>query len=965
VLAHDFRRARFDREAWTVVVKRTRPLAAGIAYYRGEAGGRAVQLDGRGAGPSRGDGTLRHRWRIVRRPSGSRARLVRPTSQTPRLPIDVRGRYTLTERITEHGGGPTRTTSHRVTVLGDTNALPLGASVKVSLEPESGAGSITIDDAPSAGLPASDCTKPGPAGARRCVYPLPDAWMQTYMLVLDAVTLEPKGPVATVGSCPTDTQFEAALHDWEDKNVIAILTSQAGGSVCKGRTSTVASIAAPFTYIFTPTSKPDLGIRSGWYSEAGIDDPRPAEVEGFFQKSWPVGDPHASDQYRFVPGGYVGFDTSKGGDPAGQNTMVVADKQYTSALPGGATDGFQVLVLDKELAPMLGTPAAFRTTAGGTATDGTGLWDMSNLLQKARATPGVSTVLVQSIGRPTPNAPAAPNAWNAVATQLGQLGASPDVILNLKASSWPLPDGATGWYSFAAAPDPACAPSSKEPCASAVEASTSLTERDGDVSGVLARNNVWQYAPVLNEAGGEANDDMLSLAYQAPTKWPYSEDAYRPVLDYLANYRDDARDLHNLGSGDCYDPGPRKDVRSSYCNIYTNWGRIHDDLANWVCQRYPGATTVGVDETTYKSVCNRIALETQWLDDVSKAMLGLKDNTLGEPQLTAYLAVEDMAAKVKAAIEAGQAKADRKMPGDLLSLIGESVEWYSLFGPEPIGAVGEFLGGAMLLAGEITSLVEGDGQGDSAFSEPVLLDPGEVAQELQDRLSAAGAAFDHSWDMLISDPAKLETAWNRFELPSGGPGTDDGIWRKVPDDLDTAQPIMRDGIRHWAAGRFMAATYDVWLVDTTQIAGPQARDVTTADVHTIGCDRQNHYGNTSTWPPFYKMPQSAAYYLRDQLGLTVWKYPDHIPRYGSDIWVLGRGTVSTKNTSQAQFWPPQKLLDQLFSPPSEGGFGWERPWLFSRGQRFTIHDPAWTTDPARLLGGRCDWFAQDRYPYEG
>ena len=50
-----------------------------------------------------------------------------------------------------------------------------------------------------------------------------------------------------------------------------------------------------------------------------------------------------------------------------------------------------------------------------------------------------------------------------------------------------------------------------------------------------------------------------------------------------------------------------------------------------------------------------------------------------------------------------------------------------------------------------------------------------------------------------------------------------------------------------------------------------------------------------------------------------------------------------------------------YASPSQtsvgGGYGWERPWLYSRGQRFIVHGPDWTTQ-------RCHWFADDRYPHE-
>ena len=52
VVLHHFGLARYDVETFTVKVRCSRFLAAGIAEYRGEAGGRAVRLGGRGARPN-------------------------------------------------------------------------------------------------------------------------------------------------------------------------------------------------------------------------------------------------------------------------------------------------------------------------------------------------------------------------------------------------------------------------------------------------------------------------------------------------------------------------------------------------------------------------------------------------------------------------------------------------------------------------------------------------------------------------------------------------------------------------------------------------------------------------------------------------------------------------------------------------------------------------------------------------
>jgi hypothetical protein len=357
--------------------------------------------------------------------------------------------------------------------------------------------------------------------------------------------------------------------------------------------------------------------------------------------------------------------------------------------------------------------------------------------------------------------------------------------------------------------------------------------------------------------------------------------------------------------------------------------------------------------------------------------------------ITAYFTVQTMADQVKAAVEAGPAKANRRTTAEGLELAAQLVEFYSLFLPEG-PPVGEFIGGALALAGEITSLFEGDEQGESALGKPVTLDPARLGLEIAQRLAAAGAAFGHSWDMLVSDPAKLNAAYENFALDPSAPGCERagatcGIWQGIPGGVDNAKPMMQNGVRHWAAGKFMAATYDVWLVDTLQGKGPLARDVTPADVHTIGCDLTS---SGSSWPPFYQgkpadkwpheleptniLPEDAAYYLRDRFGLTQPKTdrnfnPDPVPRHGSNMWVLAQGDLSDKGNwpkalpTGSRYWPPKSLLDDLYAPPNDraagGGYGWERPsWLYSRGQHFNIHGSGW-------IRQRCGWFAPNRVPW--
>jgi hypothetical protein len=169
--------------------------------------------------------------------------------------------------------------------------------------------------------------------------------------------------------------------------------------------------------------------------------------------------------------------------------------------------------------------------------------------------------------------------------QLEKLGANRDVFLSLGDGGCARPAGATGWYSFVAAPDPGCVPQLlPTKCYSRIEASAPLTGKSGDLSGVLGRNQTWQYAPLIDEPGGdEHTGEMLTLAYRPPSKWPYSDPGSRRVLHFLATYNQGATDLRALGDSACYKPGPLRDVRSSYCNIEIKgggWAGIHTNLGD-------------------------------------------------------------------------------------------------------------------------------------------------------------------------------------------------------------------------------------------------------------------------------------------------------------------------------------------------------------------------------------------------
>jgi len=506
------------------------------------------------------------------------------------------------------------------------------------------------------------------------------------------------------------------------------------------------------------------------------------------------------------------------------------------------------------------------------------------------------------------------------------------------------------------------------------------------LSGVLRRNQSWQYEPMLDEVGGESVGELLTLAYRPPSKWPFADEPEaRRVLDWLTQYNRGATDLTPLGNGDCYDPGKLRDVRSSYCSMELDWAlyaaRLGDSRTGGLCANYPTGELVDVSEDKYKQVCDQVSREIGQLADV-KGDMGQLRALIADgagSALTTYLAILDMTNKVKAAVEANN-KPKHNVTAEAFGIAATSLELISLFIPETEAFEGvlqaaEFFAPTLSLTGEITSLVEGDEQGEAAVHAPVTLDAGELATEMDNRLKAAGAAFDHAWDMVISDPEKLNTAHENFTLDPKNrnndpeckqPGKTCGIWRGMARKLSgqDAQAAMQNGVRHWAAGKFMAATYDVWLVPSGYVFQDgkwwdvdvqSFNDVTTSDLPTIGCyvsQRQNDFHPFRSPAP----PPDAAYYFRDKWGLTRPRDGTFANIRGNNVWLFVQSS-DVWDGDAAKNYPPQSLLSQLYSPPKlsavGGGYGWKRPWLYTEDWSFLIHPPR-KEFRSGYLG--CGWF---------
>lgn len=164
----------------TIVVPRNALLASAGREVRSTVG-QAVRLDGSASGPSslasqQGE-RLSYRWRIVDRPSGSRARLQHPTSVRPRLRPDRRGTYRIALTVRAH--------PRRRPARGRLPPVPvgLGSARTAAAGGATGAQDVVTVTAGPANVPAIGYP----------VYARPDAYWGG-----DSVT--PSGPGVMIGS---------------------------------------------------------------------------------------------------------------------------------------------------------------------------------------------------------------------------------------------------------------------------------------------------------------------------------------------------------------------------------------------------------------------------------------------------------------------------------------------------------------------------------------------------------------------------------------------------------------------------------------------------------------------------------------------------------------------------------------------------------------------------------------------
>ncbi|MBD0282327.1 MAG: hypothetical protein ICV69_09065 [Thermoleophilaceae bacterium] len=843
---------RWDGTRRRLVVHRRAPLPAAGRDRVLRVGTRA-RLDAGAARPA-GGGRLAYRWRLVQAPGASmkslRGAAGRRASLVPKRPGRYRLRLTVTER-----GRRGQTAVDELIVDAAPNLPPMGAGFATMLpnRPEVGGGTAI-----GIGLDTDE---------ERFYGPIPPD--KPFMLVLDRATLQPPSDVPPQ-PLPSGQAgwiaWTAISRDLANRpqHYLAILVGRPG--CCAGMSSPFRNDG--FSFI-TRVGEGPVFQNPGRVLGDGLP---PGFTYGYLQKD-------ISHRYTPVSHVYPSYatsdDQSNPNRPAGGITVASGRsaweegrrRTYTGSV-GGNEAGFIVATLDRgTLEPVGPAPRAYRVNsspdvqAAEQSAMNTALNDAADLDR---------LVIIQSIGRPRPTTP----NWAGIAAQIEKLGGSGHVFNTLGGSRYAF-IGCSG-------------------CEHAVESSPTLSQNQdaGHLSGVLARDAFFGFAPLLGAEEPGLDYSLLPLAYEVPGRWPAGKPGRlspggnspgeRQALAWVAKQVFDELKL-KPGSGWCYTPAA-PDVRALYCDVLGL-----DKLKTTVAQvQYKDG--MGFDRDAFESVQAELVLE---ISDVQ----GVNDLLIGSQSLQAALKDQksDIFPDTKGIGEAVKAQLNAapsgKQPVAILEYLNQALEVVSAFAPEE--AEGVQVGITVL-----TTLLSIGAQTDSAGDEVTV--PGDqAASELTNRLDDLADQFALLQPLLVSDYHKLDTASS-------------GVLSQWSKDAPTQREIgrqLRLASRQWAWLRLLPSAFY-----STRWAPPPAGK----RINDMWCRNNRGDKTRPAWQPFGPLSDNAS-----------WTPIDHFdgsmnPRY-SAWWAPGNNIFSDVRIL------PGRLFDNLWSPPADNDLsraGWAKPLFF-------------------------------------
>jgi hypothetical protein len=750
VKAVDPRGGRVAVRRRSVFVERTAPIA-GAGLDRRVSLGHGVRLDAGDSEAARAPKSLRYHWRIVRKPRGSRAKLLRADARRPRfkpdLPGDYRLRMTVTERMPAVGVGRGRAGTRELAETFSTTAANDTTTVEAQPEGAAGLGIAldTIEEAPGGAAAVK-------VGNNSYLPPEPADPLQ--LVVLDRGSLELKSNRSFTASTEGTAQLAAAVAAAGSETIVIVTTPTRGAYPAAEGTAALANLNRAITSIGAAAIPADVAVSGGYCgssngvcgsfsavgtpgSPAGSGTVNP----GLASPDGPGGDlrgylelDQTNTLFSFVQEEHVHFDTTAAGTTSQRAVIEVGEGPGAAVYSGELSapqEGAYVLVLDAGSLDFR-EDASFALQFAEPAAIAANLGKMATMLERYEDDPS-ALVFIQSIGTMVrweayEGDESLPKAWNRLAGVIEKLGGQRTIFNAMEG-------GAPNYAQVGPGDDP--------DGEWAKVASPAAGRTAGQLAGTLARNATGQLFPQNAGATDEYEDELTMLAYRRPEPWPMHETAGQ-----IAAQRCIAAEL-----------GLSYPIEANYTNPVINWsghqvemtGLAYKELNPQHCE------TSEFTEAELREVVGQLSKEFTAVPEVWSLIEKLKAPFLYQGTSSA-LNIAMVGENVEQAISP---------PNVPVRYDGGEIAEEILYAIGALPGVGEASNALELLAAGI-GLVEAttlNAEGTPALKTPISSDAKSVALELADQYKTAALHFSQIGEMLVGDWSKLQAVAANVQGP--------------------------------------------------------------------------------------------------------------------------------------------------------------------------------------------------------
>jgi len=507
VRAVDPGRGRYETARSGITLPSSVPVAGAGAARRVRTG-RQVRFSAAGTNGVQGK-SVRYRWRIVKRPAGSKARLHRSDTMNPVLRPDRIGHYVLRLTVSSATASGVHAAAARASAVGSQEGSESAGMVTDS-------ATTTLDATPNYGAIGTPVDTITPQGITigESHYEAPAASEALQLLVLERTTLAKISNTSYPNSDSGTAELLAAVEKLSSADLAILVKPQAtvnnatdstanknidkalekigvrapSQAVTNGSTPCEGTEACS---VFSAIGVPGVPVGQGSLNDGlgGLAAPTAGDLHGYFQENLD------NEGFTFVSAERVPFDT---GEPTGgEATVTVGSNEagspypvhkYTSQPISSGGSGFYVLVLSAGNLALVGQNT-YADNASGLAEMQTRL---SGVLGNA-----ADLIIVRSIGAVER---VNTSAWNQVGEDLQKLGASQFYFDQLNGGS------SSQWAQVSPGGDPA-ASTYPDPDMQFADHEHTGT---GRLTGLLARDDLGQLYP--SESSGALEQEGSPLA---------------------------------------------------------------------------------------------------------------------------------------------------------------------------------------------------------------------------------------------------------------------------------------------------------------------------------------------------------------------------------------------------------------------------------------------------------------------